>query len=93
MFLKLEEVAEERQPVVRCDGVNRVSVLPVATSALEGSCFWRDSPEMQGAGDVWACIVMKRFTLILLLVSPVSQLVHPISTVCCLLFLMLVESV
>ena len=36
MFLKLEEVAEERQTVIRCGGVNRVSVLPVATSALEG---------------------------------------------------------
>ena len=46
-----EEVAEERQTVVRCGGVNRVSVLPVATSALEGSWFWRDLPEMQGAGD------------------------------------------
>ena len=93
MFLKLEEVAEERQMVVRCGGVNRVSVLPVATSALEGSGSWRDLPEMQGAGDVWACIVMKRLTLMPLLVSLVSQLVHPISTVCCLLFLMLVESV
>ena len=93
MFLKLEEVAEERQTVVRCGGVNRVSVLPVATSALQGLWFWRDLPEMQGAGDVWACIVMRRLTLMPLLVSPVSQLVHPISTVCCLLFLMLVESV
>ena len=36
MFLKLEEVAEERQTVVQCGGVNRVSVLLVATSALEG---------------------------------------------------------
>ena len=36
VFLKLEEVAEERQTVVRCGGVNRGSVLPVATSALEG---------------------------------------------------------
>ena len=36
MFLKLEEVAEERQMVVRCGGVNRGSVLPVATSALAG---------------------------------------------------------
>ena len=36
MFLKLEENAEERQMVVRCGGVNRSSVLPVATSALEG---------------------------------------------------------
>ena len=35
MFLKLE-VAEERQTVVRCGGVNRGSVLPVAASALEG---------------------------------------------------------
>ena len=93
MFLKLEEVAEERQTVVRCGGVNRVSVLPVATSVLEGSWFWRDLPEMQGAGDVWACIVMKRLTLMPLLVSPVSQLVHPISIVCRLLFLMLVASV
>ena len=91
MFLKLE-VAEERQTVVRC-GANKVSVLPVANSVLEGSWFWRDLPEMQGAGDVWACIVMKRLTLMPLLVSLVSQLVHPIPTVCCLLFLMLVESV
>ena len=36
MFLKLEEVAEERQTVVRCGGVNQGSGLPVATSALEG---------------------------------------------------------
>ena len=34
MFLKLE-VAEERQTVVRCGGVNQGSVLPVATSVLE----------------------------------------------------------
>ena len=34
--MKLEEVAEDRQMVVRCGGVNRSSVLPVATSALEG---------------------------------------------------------
>ena len=93
MFLKLEEDAEERQTVVRCGGVNRVSVLPVATSAIEGSWFWMDLPEMQGAGDIWACIAMKRLTLMPLLVSPVSQLVHPIPTICCLLFLVLVESV
>ena len=36
MFLKVEEDAEERQTVVRRGGVNRVSVVPVATSALEG---------------------------------------------------------
>ena len=36
MFLKLEEVAEERQAVLRCGGVSRGSVLPVATSALKG---------------------------------------------------------
>ena len=34
MFLKLE-AAEERQTVVRCGGIDWVSVLPVATSALE----------------------------------------------------------
>ena len=34
MFLKLE-VAEERQTVVRCGGVNQDSVLRVAASALE----------------------------------------------------------
>ena len=59
MFLKLE-VAEERQTVVRCGGVNRGSVLPVAASALEEVVKWRDSPEVQRAGEVWACIVMKR---------------------------------
>ena len=59
MFLKLE-VAEERQTVVRCGGVNRVSVLPVATSAFREAKDGRDSPEVQGAGDVWAYIVMKR---------------------------------
>ncbi len=36
---------------------------------------------------------MERLTLMSLLGSPLSQLVHPISTVRCLLFLMLVESV
>ena len=35
--MKLEEVAEERETVVRCGGVDRISVLPVATSALEGA--------------------------------------------------------
>ena len=59
MFLKLE-VAEERQTVVRCSGVNWGSALPVATSALEEVVVRWDSPEVQGAGDVWARIVMKR---------------------------------
>ena len=35
MLLKLEEVAEERQTVVRCGATNRVSVLPATTPALE----------------------------------------------------------
>jgi hypothetical protein len=34
VFLKLE-VAEERQTVVRCGGVNEGPVLPVATPAFE----------------------------------------------------------
>ena len=59
MFLKLE-VAEERQTVVRCGGVNRGSVLPVATSAFREVKDRRVSPEVQRAGEVWACIVMKR---------------------------------
>ena len=58
MFLKLD-VAEERQTVVRCGGVNRGSVLPVATSAIGGG-LQRDSSEVQRASEVWACIVMKR---------------------------------
>ena len=32
----------------------------VATSAFREVEDRRDSPEMQGAGEVWACIVMKR---------------------------------
>ena len=35
MLLKIEEVAEERQMVVRCGTANRVSVLPVTAPALE----------------------------------------------------------
>ena len=35
MLLKIEEVAEERQTVVRCGAANRVSVLPATTPALE----------------------------------------------------------
>ena len=36
MLLKLEEVAEERQVVVRCGAANRVSVLPATTPAFRG---------------------------------------------------------
>ena len=35
MLLKLEEVAEERQTVVRCGAANRVLVLAATTPALE----------------------------------------------------------
>ena len=59
MFLKLE-VAEERQTVGLSGGVDRGSVLPVETSAFRDAKDGRDSPEVQGAGEVWACIVMKR---------------------------------
>ena len=45
--------------MVRCGGVNQGSVLSVATSAT-GSGLRRNSPEVQRAGEVWACIVMKR---------------------------------
>ena len=41
-------------------GVNRGSVLPVATSAFREAKDGRDSPEVQGTGEVWACIVLKR---------------------------------
>ena len=58
MFLKFE-VAEERRTVVRYGGVNQGPVLLVATSTLGGG-LRRDSPEVQRAGEVWACIVMKR---------------------------------
>ena len=51
MFLKLE-VAEERQTVVRCSGVNQGPVFPVATSAIGGS-LWRVPPEVQRVGEVW----------------------------------------
>ena len=59
MLLKLE-VAEERQKVVRCGCVNLGPVLPVATSAFRQANDLRDSPEVQRAGQVWVCIVMKR---------------------------------
>ena len=36
MFLKLEDVAEERWTVVRCGGANTMSVLPATTPAVEG---------------------------------------------------------
>ena len=45
--------------VIRCGGVNQGPFLPVATSAIGGG-LRRDSPEVQRAGEVWACIVMKR---------------------------------
>ena len=35
MFLKLEEVAEERQTAVRCDVAKRKSVLPATTQLLD----------------------------------------------------------
>ena len=53
----------------------------------------RDLPKEHRADDERAGITMEGLTLMSLLVSPASQLVHPISTVRCLLFLMLVESV
>ena len=59
MFLKLEEVPEERQTVVRCGGVNKGPVFPVATPALEEIVKWRDSPEVQTAGDVWVTVKVK----------------------------------
>ena len=76
--------------MVRCGAANRMSVLPATTPARR---LERDLPEEHRADDERAGIIMEGLTLMLLLVSPVSQLVHPISTVRCLLFLMLVESV
>ena len=92
MFLKLEEDAEERQTVVRCGGANQGPVFPVATSVFEEAVTWRDPPEVQRAGEVWACIVMKRAHADAA-AGKESILVHPIPTVHCLLFLLLVESV
>ena len=43
MLLKLEEVAEERQTVVRCGAANRMSVLPVTNPAVEGEGWGRVS--------------------------------------------------
>ena len=37
MFLKLEEVAEERQTAVRCDVAKRKSELPAATQLLDNA--------------------------------------------------------
>ena len=45
--------------MVRCGGVNQGPVLPAATPATGGG-LWRNSPEVQRAGEVWACIVMER---------------------------------
>ena len=50
MFLKLE-VAEERQTVVRCGGLNSGLVLPVETSAFREVKDRRDSPEVQRPGE------------------------------------------
>ena len=54
------DIAEERQTVIRCSGVNLGPVLPVATSAFREAEDDRDSPKVKGAGEVWACIVMRR---------------------------------
>ena len=91
MFLKLE-VAEERQMVVHCCDVNQGPVLPAATLTIEDG-LRRDSPEVQRAGEVWACIVMKRAHADATAGKPRVPVDTPHPDLCCLLFFMLVESV
>ena len=49
--MKLEEVAEERQTVVRCGAANRMSVLPATTPAFTRLEVEICSPEEQKADN------------------------------------------